>query len=707
MGELITTEYTDWGAGVVTSMAPDALPPNAYLRGKNVEFVHVGGGRALVASRRGCAPVGGQLLSGSPIIGQHEFVRISSTTGFERHHLVVSDSGYISDVDSSGTPTTFTNGGSPHFTASTTQAYLPDFCDAQNNCYITNGREQWRFNGDTVTAWGMAAPSTAPTLADGGSAGNHNGTYEARVTFYNFSTDAESSAGPTSSTVTLVNRTMAWTNIPTYTGTTDPNETVGRRLWLRNTSTQSYFYLAATLGDNTTTSWTTSVSDTALTEIGPDTDENDPPPSDIRYTVWHRGRLFAASRSTLYYSKVGLPEAFDPDAYELVNPDDGQQITGLASIFDVVVVFKQRAVYALVGDDPETWAIRSIDATKGCVAHRSIVKADGKLFFWGERGAAVWPGGDEIEWIGLPFIAPTVSGANLNMDDDAQAKICGASDLANQRILWAVPTLGQAQNDLILPFNWRVARWESDGWDPMNISSMGEVTDTTGERKVMVGTYYGRLFRWGELDTDGVPEDSTLYCAFAAGPTFNSITMPNTSFASAGAGLVGCKLSIVSPSGNVHRVTVTTNTSLNITFTPSITDEIGTYECYVGGPVVDFWTGWLDQDRPFVEKRYRFVSVQLEPVNSLTDLRSDLYINYNMASSARSALVDVTVDDGVWDSGLWDQMVWDHIPMETLRWRVGRTSQALSVRLRHYMGNQRFTIAKIGVAAEVLSEALR
>jgi hypothetical protein len=66
-----------------------------------------------------------------------------------------------------------------------------------------------------------------------------------------------------------------------------------------------------------------------------------------------------------------------------------------------------------------------------------------------------------------------------------------AVDRDNQRLQWAIPGAGQARNTFLLPFNYRVQRWEANKWDPMDVCSMGVVEDTSGRSWVHLGNYKG------------------------------------------------------------------------------------------------------------------------------------------------------------------------------------------------------------------------
>lgn len=705
MGEIARQILDDWSTGCVNSMEPDQIPATAFIRGRNVAMTSIGGGKAVVMKRKGMRLINATQVTGATaLVGQHEYKRLSGG-GFTASHLLVSDSGRLDKVATDGTLTTIS---ATAFTSSSTQEHLPSFADAQNLCFIVNGTERKKYDGTSLTSFGIAAPATAPTLADSGVAGSHNGTYEARVTYGNSGAGSESSAGPTSSTVTVTNKKINWTAIPVSSDA----QVDTRYLYLRNTSTQANFYLAATIADNTTTTAQTNLTDATLITIGPDADENDEPPAGVKYLAWHRSRMFAADDTQLYYSKTEFPEAFDAANYEPVDPDNSQKITGIVSAFDLLVIFKSNAMYALVGDDPDTWSIRQIDASFGCVAHRSIIFANGALFFWSEQGPAVWAGSGKPELLGQPFIAETISFENLSASAATVANICGAEDIQNQRIMWAVPELGQSHNTLILPFNYRLQRWESDGWDPIEVASMAVVEDTNGTPWVVLGGYAGQTFRWWDATNDGVASGTTSGTFVASAGTVTVVSDLTAAFDITGGGLTARKVTICDASGDpvdTVRPAITSNTATSFTMVSSVGNLVNgaTYTYYIGGPAFDFETGWLTGADALFKKRFQFLYIQLRPTNSVSNLRINTYVNYNMnPSGATSQTFAFDASTGQWDVDLWDSALWDSALTTTERYRVGRTGISFLARLRHYVPDTEFTLQRIGMQYENLSERI-
>jgi hypothetical protein len=105
----------------------------------------------------------------------------------------------------------------------------------------------------------------------------------------------------------------------------------------------------------------------------------------------------AANPNRVFACKIGDPRDWSTGggaangwAVDL-DPNDGDQITGLGTIGPIVLIFKRQKIYVL--NDTETGANRRLSTTTGCVAHRSITEtANGTYFLTADRGMYVTNG---------------------------------------------------------------------------------------------------------------------------------------------------------------------------------------------------------------------------------------------------------------------------------------------------------------------------
>ena len=117
------------------------------------------------------------------------------------------------------------------------------------------------------------------------------------------------------------------------------------------------------------------------------------PPANVKYVKAHRNRLWMANSSAgasrLHYSALNNAEDWTTagDAGFIdIGKDDGEQITGLASVGPYMVIFKQNSVWVLKNGTPTTFVVTQISKGVGCVAPRSIVECESFALFLSNSG---------------------------------------------------------------------------------------------------------------------------------------------------------------------------------------------------------------------------------------------------------------------------------------------------------------------------------
>lgn len=110
----------------------------------------------------------------------------------------------------------------------------------------------------------------------------------------------------------------------------------------------------------------------------------------------HKNRVYTANAgsSTLYFSDAGSPTSFPVNNFIAINTNDGQNITGIDSVLDNLVIFKDESVWILAGEPlgaGNTTTIgnlqlRQANSPVGCSAFRTICKVEQTLFFMHSSG---------------------------------------------------------------------------------------------------------------------------------------------------------------------------------------------------------------------------------------------------------------------------------------------------------------------------------
>jgi hypothetical protein len=448
----------------------------------------------------------------------------------------------------------------------------------------------------------------------------------------------------------------------------------------------------------------------------PDTAENDPPPI-LSLAEFHQERMFAvglAEPSKVLFSKLFKPEAFDPENFEPVADDDGDKITALKSAFGILVIFKRNSVWALYGEDPDTWEIRVIDPTIGTTSHRSVVLIDGVLYWWSEVGPVAWTGEGKPIRIGQDLISETVTPANIRYTKLDQ--VVGEVDLSNERILWAVNEASPegepnfANNNILIPFNYALQRFEADKWNPLDVASIGVVSDANDVPRIYFGGYYGQVFEYGTSDADGVEsgtERGTVTSASNGPPA--TLTDTAATFNITGNGLKGRYVYVTAPGGqSVQRRRIISNTGTVLTLDTGLQWNVIPNQFYtyvIGGPDWQWDTYIATPASAFWKKRFRYLFVQMKTEASEALVRVDLLLDYSN-SVAKTLEFTVVPGGGKWDSATWDVDKFGAQSANTTRGRAGATGHAWRARFRNGNPNEPVTLLKVGMSSELLTEKL-
>ena len=116
-------------------------------------------------------------------------------------------------------------------------------------------------------------------------------------------------------------------------------------------------------------------------------------PPKATYIELHKDRIFYANcpdedngGSLVKWSKIGEGESISLTNYQYFDKDDGEDITGVASITDFFLVFKRNKIGVLAGDLESTAELWYLSKGIGCIAPWSIIPFGDKVIFLSEEG---------------------------------------------------------------------------------------------------------------------------------------------------------------------------------------------------------------------------------------------------------------------------------------------------------------------------------
>jgi hypothetical protein len=177
---------------------------------------------------------------------------------------------------------------------------------------------------------------------------------------------------------------------------------------LSNVLATTSFFRVATISDNSTREFNDTVTDATLAGDSAPTWATVSAGSDVtpplaRLAVIHKERLFLANdpsgleaggRSTLFWSDQLNPDVFYPEDYDLVRPDDGDEITFIKNIYGILTIGKTNTIQKFYTEaiDTEAWVLSNPFSFIGCVAPYSAVNTPQGVFYVGRHGIYLFNG---------------------------------------------------------------------------------------------------------------------------------------------------------------------------------------------------------------------------------------------------------------------------------------------------------------------------
>jgi hypothetical protein len=229
---------------------------------------------------------------------------------------------------------------------------------AENYMFMGNGGAgPYKYDGLVFTQHGVSAPAATCSVASATTGSlTTAGQYVYKITHVNTAL-VESNLGPASTTFVVTTAggglSTTLTSIPVGSA---PSNGVNSRYIYRTLSGGSTYYRVAKLLDNTTTTYTDTTSDTALSAGVPAPTDNGLPPL-YNAIIYHRNILFvndATNPNYVWYSVIGQPYTFPSTNYFKVGDKTGDLVKGFASYDNYIVIFCEGSTWINYMPDPAT-----------------------------------------------------------------------------------------------------------------------------------------------------------------------------------------------------------------------------------------------------------------------------------------------------------------------------------------------------------------
>jgi len=260
------------------------------------------------------------------------------------------------------------------------------FAEHQGYCYLTNGVDQMqKLYGTDVSRVGLVPPAAAPAAATGPT-GSLDGTYQ-YVYAYERATPKELISNPSliSAAVTVASGSI---DVPVV-ASADPQVQyilIYRTLDLDAGGDPTRFLFVTRLA-NADQTYNDQTDDANLTS---DVQFDNGAPPLAKFLVLHKDMVFYANcpnkedgGSLVMWSKAGIGEAVPSLNYQYFDRKDGYDITGIASVGDYLVVFKESKLFVMPADMSSQYCFSH---EIGCVAGWSIIQLEYEIVFLSQHG---------------------------------------------------------------------------------------------------------------------------------------------------------------------------------------------------------------------------------------------------------------------------------------------------------------------------------
>jgi hypothetical protein len=478
-----------------------ARDPAMLLPGEAQDSLNVSLRTGFVAKRPGWYAV--LDLLGEPVLGGEDYLRVNTDTGAVEPIQLVKAGPNLYAV---------TNGSGVSLSVGMSSAGLLSVAIVNNKAYFCDGSVFKVTDATSSSAVYDAAITRpeAPTAAAAISAGVLRGNFDYKVSFYSSTWGQESAASDASAIVTPDGKKVTIT-LPDFS----PDARVtNRRIWRRNVDAleTDWYFVADADNINTTTTYTDDMLDADLNKQRRAPLSYDSTIPAFRYLAYQADVLFAAgadkSPTRLYYSRASEPWTLD-QYIEVGSAADTDPITGLAAFQGNLVVFKERSIWILSGNDDASFFLRKVVPGLGCKGAHSIVPMGDYLLFLSEDDFYMFDGssvGNLSKAVSQSPVGPVIRARNYTRD----RYVVGAYDPEEGVVMWTFSGSSSSVNDLTLAFFWDHTQasmhpsWCLWTWGAEKVSWVGRLTDyTTRDRRVHVGTAGGLLGRMGGDSDNG------------------------------------------------------------------------------------------------------------------------------------------------------------------------------------------------------------
>lgn len=289
----------------------------------------------------------------------------------------------------------------------------------ENHIFLGNGAVgPYKYNGTDFTKHGVAQMGQTASFVTG-LTGTLSGVYQYK--FVNVNTAAvQGNPSTASTTMTVSSLTkVEITSIPVA----PQSHGVASRQIFRTVTSGSTFFLVATLADNTTTTYSDNIADSALGAAAPSNKGEPPVYSTI---IYHQNRLFmndASNGALVWYTDLNEPYTVGSTSFLIIGDSSTDFVKSFAVQDNILVVFCEKYIWLVYmpSNDPTEWEIIK---SKSSYTSKSPF---GNFEFMGRTG---FPAVQNDKFVGIA----SLTGDTIEPSITALNTVTAGSDMQSSRI---------------------------------------------------------------------------------------------------------------------------------------------------------------------------------------------------------------------------------------------------------------------------------
>ena len=241
------------------------------------------------------------------------------------------------------------------------------------------------------------------------------------------------------------------------------------------------------------------------------------PPSAMRWVAHYNEHVFLArnstNRSRLYISNVGDPQTWGAADFIDVGADDGEEITGLVTLYDRLFIFKRRSIYQLSGTSIGNFRVDLVSQGIGACSGWSIAVVENTIIFLSDRGFYEFSGSTPV------LISDGIQNTLLGLNQTRTEFAHGIHYKRRFQYWCAVSDGSSSENDLICVYDYAAKGWSFFTGIEANAFTL-ERSGVSMDR-LYHGNYASIVF----LQDNGNVDDDTDQAAISASFTLHPIDM--------------------------------------------------------------------------------------------------------------------------------------------------------------------------------------